>query len=73
MIGAVIQARMTSTRFPGKMAVDLNNYPLIEWVIRRVMLSEKIDKIILAIIFNFQILIISFILPIKLFFKRPGV
>lgn len=49
MIGAVIQARMTSTRFPGKMAVDLNNYPLIEWVIRRVMLSKKIDKIILAI------------------------
>ena len=49
MIGAIIQARMTSTRFPGKMAVDLNNYSLIEWVIRRVMLSKRIDKIILAI------------------------
>jgi len=31
----IIQARMGSLRFPGKMMEQLGNYPLIEWVIRR--------------------------------------
>jgi spore coat polysaccharide biosynthesis protein SpsF len=31
----IIQARMGSSRFPGKMMADLGGVPLIEWVIRR--------------------------------------
>ena len=39
---------MGSTRFPDKMAADLFNYPIIDWVIRRSLKSKKIDKLIIA-------------------------
>jgi spore coat polysaccharide biosynthesis protein SpsF len=44
----VIQARMGSTRLPKKMLLNLGNYPIIEWVIRRAKLSKELDKIVLA-------------------------
>lgn len=39
---------MGSKRFPGKMAADLANFPIIEWVIRRVKRSKLLDEIVLA-------------------------
>ena len=47
-IVAIIQARMGSSRFPGKMSAILNGYTIIEWVIRRVKESELIQNIVLA-------------------------
>ena len=44
----IIQARMGSTRFPGKMSADLGGYPIIDWVIRRSKQSKLIHKLVLA-------------------------
>ena len=45
---ALIQARMNSTRFPGKMLHTLGKYPLLECVIRRVKKAKQIDTIVLT-------------------------
>ena len=45
---AIVQARVGSSRLPGKMFKKLGRYYLIEWVIRRLKKSKKINKIILA-------------------------
>jgi spore coat polysaccharide biosynthesis protein SpsF len=45
---AIVQARSTSSRFPGKMSVRLGEYTLLEWVLRRVCQSERLDKVVLA-------------------------
>jgi len=47
-ITAIIQARMTSTRLPGKVLKEVNGKPLIEYMIRRISPSEKIDEIVVA-------------------------
>ena len=47
-IVVIVQARMGSERFPGKMLKKISDVSLIEWVIRRVKKSRKIKKIILA-------------------------
>ncbi|MBT5399287.1 hypothetical protein HOL24_01950 [bacterium] len=44
----IIQARMGSSRFPGKMVEKLNNYPLMEWVIRRSQQAANVDDTVLA-------------------------
>lgn len=44
----IIQARMGSQRFPGKMTVALNGIPLIRWVLHRVKRSRLADAIVLA-------------------------
>jgi len=44
----IIQARMGSSRYPGKVLKKISNISLIEWVIKRVKNSKKIKKIILA-------------------------
>lgn len=44
----IIQARMGSSRYPGKMLKKISNTSLIEWVVKRVKDSKKIKKIILA-------------------------
>ena len=48
MIYAIIQARMGSTRLPGKVMMDLCGYPVIEHVVNRLEKSNGIDKIIIA-------------------------
>ena len=48
MILAIVQARMESTRLPGKVLKIINGKPLIEILLRRLSRSKKIDKIILA-------------------------
>ncbi|GDX33769.1 glycosyl transferase family 2 [Actinomycetes bacterium] len=45
---AVVQARMGSQRFPGKMLAKLGNQTLLAWVLTRVMSANLIDETILA-------------------------
>ena len=45
---AIIQARMASTRLPGKVLKKVNNTPLLAYQIKRVKLAKKVDKIIIA-------------------------
>jgi glutamate-1-semialdehyde 2,1-aminomutase len=45
---AIIQARMDSTRLPGKVLKEVNGKPLIEILLHRLSQSNKIAKIILA-------------------------
>ena len=46
---AIIQARLGSTRLPYKMMLSPHGKPLIEWVIKRVQKSKKLDDIVVAI------------------------
>ncbi len=48
MILAIIQARMGSSRFPGKMMALLAGKPLIWYVMHRVKKAKAIDKVVLA-------------------------
>lgn len=48
MIVAIVQARMSSTRLPGKTLADLEGKPLIERVIARISLSKRLEKVVLA-------------------------
>ena len=45
---AIVQARMGSTRFPGKMLAPLGGRPLLEWVLRRVQSARLLDAVVLA-------------------------
>jgi aminopeptidase-like protein/spore coat polysaccharide biosynthesis protein SpsF (cytidylyltransferase family) len=45
---AIVQARMGSARFPGKMLAHLGGIPLLEWVLRRLARANTLDQIVLA-------------------------
>ncbi len=45
---AIVQARLGSTRLPGKVLKKINGKPLIEILLHRLSKSKKLDKIILA-------------------------
>ena len=45
---AIIQARMTSTRLPGKVLMDICGRPALEWQIARVRKSQLVGEIIVA-------------------------
>jgi spore coat polysaccharide biosynthesis protein SpsF len=47
-IVSIIQARMNSTRLPGKVLMDICGKPSLERMIERIRCSNKIDKIIVA-------------------------
>jgi spore coat polysaccharide biosynthesis protein SpsF len=47
-IVAILQARMGSSRFPGKVLADIVGKPLIMHIIERIRAAKKIDGIILA-------------------------
>lgn len=47
-IAAIIQARMASTRLPGKVMRELGGIPIIDWVLSRLSRSEKINEIWVA-------------------------
>lgn len=51
-ITAIIQARMTSTRLPGKVLMDLNGVPMLRQVIARVDAAGTIDQIVVATTVN---------------------
>ncbi|MBN1881998.1 MAG: glycosyltransferase family protein [Deltaproteobacteria bacterium] len=48
MIGAVIQARMTSTRLPGKVLMEVNGKPLLEYLVERISYCRNVDRIVIA-------------------------
>ena len=45
---AIIQARTTSTRFPGKVLMPLSKWPMIIYQLNRIKKSKNIDDLILA-------------------------
>lgn len=48
MIAAIIQARMSSTRLPGKTLMNLAGRPLLSHIVDRVAASEAVDQVVLA-------------------------
>ncbi len=48
MIAAIIQARMGSTRLPGKVLKETNGIPMLKYQIKRVEKAKLIDKTIVA-------------------------
>ncbi|MDX9893235.1 MAG: glycosyltransferase family protein [Patescibacteria group bacterium] len=44
----IIQARMGSSRLPGKMLMRLGEFTVIEYLLKRLVRSKKIDKIVVA-------------------------
>jgi spore coat polysaccharide biosynthesis protein SpsF len=46
---AILQARMSSTRLPGKVMRLINGKPMIYWQIQRIKKAKLLDKLILAI------------------------
>ncbi|MBF0540389.1 MAG: glycosyltransferase family protein [Nitrospirae bacterium] len=47
-IGAIVEARMTSSRLPGKIMLPIIGKPALELLIERLRQCKKIDKIIIA-------------------------
>ena len=46
--GAIIEARMGSSRLPGKVMLEANNHPLIYQLIKRLKYINNLDQIIIA-------------------------
>ena len=44
MIQAIVQARMGSTRLPGKVMMDLGGRPVLEWVVDALTKSENVGQ-----------------------------
>ena len=45
---AILQARMSSSRFPGKVMLDINGQPMIYWQIKRIKQATTIHHIVVA-------------------------
>ena len=45
---AIIQARMGSSRFPGKMLARLGQHTVFEWVVLRLIRAKLVDRLVLA-------------------------
>ena len=45
---AIIQARMNSTRLPGKVLLPLAGKPVLWWMLKRISLAESVDEIAIA-------------------------
>lgn len=69
---AIIQARMTSSRLPGKVLLPLpfpDGSPLIYRIIQKLQLSQRIDKIVVVLPFgSSQISLVSFLQSEKIIF-----
>ena len=48
-VTAIVQARMGSTRLPGKSMMFLAGTPLVGRVLERIKSAKKVDKLVLAI------------------------
>jgi spore coat polysaccharide biosynthesis protein SpsF (cytidylyltransferase family) len=46
---AILQARLSSKRLPGKVLMKINSRPMIYWQIKRILRSRRIDKLVVAI------------------------
>lgn len=47
-VAVILQARMGSSRLPGKMLIEMNGKPIIDWVIERAKKIRGVDEVILA-------------------------
>lgn len=45
---AIVQARMASSRLPGKVLADLGGQPVLAWVVRRASRAAGIDQVVVA-------------------------
>ncbi len=45
---AILQARMGSTRLPGKVLMDIEGKPILQRAVERVRLSKKTDRVVIA-------------------------
>ena len=45
---AIIQARMASTRLPGKVLADLGGKPVLSWVVRAARAALGVDEVCVA-------------------------
>ena len=54
MINISIEARMTSTRLPGKTMKLINGKPALEIMVNRVKKAKLVNKIIIATTTNFE-------------------
>jgi len=45
---AIIQARMSSSRLPGKVLMDINGLPMLAWVIERARRAKSLDGVVVA-------------------------
>jgi spore coat polysaccharide biosynthesis protein SpsF len=45
---AIIQARMASSRLPGKVLADLGGQPVLAWIVRRAQRAHGIDQVVVA-------------------------
>lgn len=52
MVLAIIQARMTSARLPGKVLADLDGMPLLEYLLRRIEGSRTLTNVVVATTVN---------------------
>mgnify|MGYP001458967500 CR=1 FL=1 len=48
MIGAIVQARMSSIRFPGKVLYKVNGKPLLKYLIESLFQCSVIDQVVVA-------------------------
>ncbi len=48
MIGAIIQARMSSQRFPGKVLHEIEGKPILEYLLERLEHSSCLDRVVVA-------------------------
>jgi spore coat polysaccharide biosynthesis protein SpsF (cytidylyltransferase family) len=46
---AIIQARVGSSRLPGKVLAAVNNRPLLWYVVRRTQLAKRVDQVVVAV------------------------
>ena len=61
MIGCIIQARMGSSRLPGKAMKKIHDkIPILEFQQNQLKLSKRIDKIIIAKILQWPVLFFRF-------------
>ena len=49
---AIIQARMSSSRLPGKVLLDIGGKPMLEWVVERTRRAETIHQVVVATTLN---------------------
>lgn len=47
-IGAIVQARMGSTRLPGKVLKEVGDHTLLSYLVERIRRSERLDQIVVA-------------------------
>jgi spore coat polysaccharide biosynthesis protein SpsF len=45
---AIIQARMSASRLPGKVLLDIQGKPMLQWGVERVQRADSIDQVVVA-------------------------